>query len=65
MAKFFIRAYQITLSGILGGQCRFYPTCSQYALDALDKYGFWRGIGKAILRILKCNPLHPGGYDPA
>lgn len=44
--------------------CRFYPTCSQYALDAVMKYGAIKGTYLAILRILKCHPFHPGGYDP-
>ncbi len=60
-----VRLYQFTLSPILGGQCRFYPTCSNYALDALAKYGFFKGTLKAMIRILKCHPFHPGGYDPA
>ncbi len=44
--------------------CRFYPTCSQYALEAVTKYGAIKGTYLAILRILKCHPFHPGGYDP-
>lgn len=44
--------------------CRFYPTCSQYALDALEKYGALKGGWLAMRRILKCHPFHPGGYDP-
>lgn len=44
--------------------CRFYPTCSQYALEAITKYGALKGGYLAILRILKCHPFHPGGYDP-
>lgn len=44
--------------------CRFYPTCSMYAIQALTKYGFLRGSWKAIKRILKCHPFHKGGYDP-
>ncbi|CAO0822547.1 putative membrane protein insertion efficiency factor [Desulfarculales bacterium] len=60
-----VRFYQLTLGPYLGGQCRFHPTCSQYALDALDAYGLWRGLGKALWRVAKCHPWHPGGYDPA
>ena len=60
-----VRLYQFVLSPILGGQCRFHPTCSNYALDALAKYGFLRGTLKAVIRVLKCHPFHPGGYDPA
>ncbi len=44
--------------------CRFYPTCSQYALESVTKYGAIKGTYLAILRILKCHPFHPGGYDP-
>ncbi|MGI6050703.1 MAG: membrane protein insertion efficiency factor YidD [Acetivibrionales bacterium] len=44
--------------------CRFYPTCSQYALEAVTKYGALKGTYLAIVRILKCHPFHPGGYDP-
>lgn len=45
--------------------CRFYPTCSEYALQAVQKYGILRGLLKAIVRILRCHPFNPGGYDPA
>ncbi|NLX63900.1 MAG: membrane protein insertion efficiency factor YidD [Clostridiaceae bacterium] len=44
--------------------CRFYPTCSQYALEAISKYGALKGTYLSIIRILKCHPFHPGGYDP-
>ena len=44
--------------------CRFYPTCSQYAYEAVEKYGFCKGGWMAIKRICKCHPFHPGGYDP-
>lgn len=44
--------------------CRFYPTCSQYAIDAISKYGCFKGSFMALKRILKCHPFHPGGYDP-
>ena len=65
IAGFVLRLYQIILGPYLGGQCRFYPTCSQYAMDALARYGFWRGLLKTCLRLSKCHPFHPGGYDPA
>ncbi|ADK83650.1 protein of unknown function DUF37 [Desulfarculus baarsii DSM 2075] len=65
LAWLLVRAYQLTLSPLLGRQCRFLPTCSDYALDALRKYGFWRGCAKAAIRLAKCHPFHPGGYDPA
>ena len=59
-----VRGYQRFLSPIFGGQCRFHPSCSQYYILAVEKYGFIWGSLRGILRILKCNPLFPGGYDP-
>jgi putative membrane protein insertion efficiency factor len=60
-----IRFYRKYLSPLKGKpSCRFYPTCSQYAIDAINKYGAFKGTFLAILRILKCHPFHPGGYDP-
>lgn len=59
-----IRVYQHTLSALIGGQCRFYPTCSAYCIEAIRVHGSWRGIGLGIRRILKCHPWHPGGVDP-
>jgi putative membrane protein insertion efficiency factor len=60
-----IKFYRKFLSPLKGKpSCRFYPTCSQYAMDAISKYGAFKGTFLAILRILKCHPFHPGGYDP-
>ena len=59
-----IRLYQATLSGWLGGQCRYYPTCSHYAIDAIRTYGTLRGSALASWRILRCNPFGAGGMDP-
>lgn len=60
-----IRFYQRFLSPLKGGPtCRFYPSCSQYAFDALGKYGAVKGTYLAVKRILRCHPFHPGGYDP-
>ena len=59
-----VRAYQWTLRPLLGGNCRFYPSCSDYALEALRQHGALRGTGLAAWRILRCNPWHEGGYDP-
>ncbi len=56
--------YQRYISSFKSPSCRFYPTCSEYAIQAINKYGILKGIGKAIVRILKCHPFHPGGYDP-
>ena len=57
--------YRVTLGRLLGGQCRYVPTCSQYAMDAIDKYGAARGTWKAIKRICRCHPFGGKGYDPA
>ncbi|WP_297458785.1 membrane protein insertion efficiency factor YidD [Ferrovum sp.] len=62
--QFLIRTYQLCLSPFLGRSCRFYPTCSQYAHDAILLHGSVRGIGLAAKRLCKCHPWHPGGYDP-
>jgi putative membrane protein insertion efficiency factor len=59
-----VRLYQLTLSPIFGRQCRFQPTCSHYMIGALQKYGAVRGTLKGLYRILRCNPLCRGGYDP-
>ena len=58
-----IRVYQCTLSPLLGPCCRFYPTCSQYCLEAVQAHGCVRGLWLGIKRILKCHPFHPGGVD--
>jgi putative membrane protein insertion efficiency factor len=57
--------YRVTLGRLLGGQCRYYPTCSQYAIDAVSKYGAMRGGWRAARRICRCHPWTEGGYDPA
>lgn len=63
-----IRGYQYgispLLSAILGPSCRFTPSCSQYAIEALERYGVIRGVGYAIRRIARCHPCSRGGYDP-
>ena len=59
-----IRFYQLFISPLFPPTCRFYPTCSQYAIEAIQKKGVLRGILLAIKRIAKCHPFHPGGYDP-
>ena len=61
--KFFIRAYQLMLSPYLGNNCRFYPTCSNYAIEAIEKKGVVLGGKMAILRILRCNPWGGSGID--
>lgn len=59
-----IRLYQHTLAALLGGQCRFYPSCSEYGIEALRVHGAWRGLFLGVRRVLKCHPWHPGGVDP-
>ncbi|MBN2251292.1 MAG: membrane protein insertion efficiency factor YidD [Candidatus Altiarchaeota archaeon] len=59
-----IRFYQVAISPYFPQRCRFYPTCSEYAITAIRRYGPFRGIFRGLLRILRCNPFHPGGYDP-
>lgn len=59
-----IRIYQRTFSAYTPRRCRFYPTCSEYSLQAIQKYGIVRGMIKGIWRILRCNPFNYGGYDP-
>ena len=59
-----VRLYQIFLSPVLGRQCRFTPTCSQYFILAVQKHGAVRGAWRGVLRICRCQPFHPGGYDP-
>lgn len=60
----FIRLYQKFLSPLKGQTCRFYPSCSEYSAQAIQKYGIAKGSWKAVKRILKCHPFHPGGHDP-
>ncbi len=60
----FIRVYQRAISPLLRPSCRFSPTCSAYAYEAIGKHGPWRGMYLATRRLLRCHPFHPGGYDP-
>lgn len=59
-----IRVYQVFISPLKGQTCRFYPTCSEYSVQALQKYGLIKGSWKSFRRILRCHPFHPGGHDP-
>lgn len=59
-----IRFYQRAISPMLGSNCRFYPTCSSYTYEAIEKHGALKGIFLGSKRIIKCHPFHPGGYDP-
>lgn len=59
-----IRLYQRFISPLAPPRCRFYPSCSSYAIDSVEKYGAATGAYLAVRRVLKCHPFHPGGYDP-
>ncbi len=59
-----IRVYQWVISPLLGPRCRYYPSCSQYAIEALQLHGVLRGSWLALKRLLRCHPWHPGGFDP-
>ncbi|MCP5125097.1 MAG: membrane protein insertion efficiency factor YidD [Gammaproteobacteria bacterium] len=59
-----LRIYQLFISPLLGNHCRFYPSCSQYAREAIEQYGVLRGGWLAIRRLLRCHPWQPGGVDP-
>ncbi|MEP0814386.1 MAG: membrane protein insertion efficiency factor YidD [bacterium] len=61
---FMIRFYQKRISPLTPPSCRYSPTCSAYALEAIEKYGAIRGSWLAVKRLLRCHPWHPGGYDP-
>lgn len=61
----FIRLYQVLVSPLLPpNSCRFYPSCSEYSIDAFKHYGVWKGMWLTLRRIAKCHPWHAGGYDP-
>ncbi|MGP1555925.1 membrane protein insertion efficiency factor YidD [Peptostreptococcus stomatis] len=59
-----VRFYQVVISPLKGPTCRFYPTCSQYSIQAFKKYSFLKGLWLTLRRVSKCHPFHPGGYDP-
>jgi len=61
---FFIRFYRSLISPLLPPACRFTPTCSEYAMQAIEKYGALRGVYLGARRLLRCHPFHSGGYDP-
>lgn len=59
-----LRFYKLCISPFLGQNCRFYPSCSSYAIDAIRLHGAWRGTALSARRLCKCHPWHPGGIDP-
>jgi len=59
-----VRIYKFLISPVLPGSCRFIPSCSEYSIEALRKYGVLKGIYMSARRVARCNPFHPGGYDP-
>ena len=64
LAEWGVRLYRITLSPVLPRACRFHPSCSAYAEEALRRHPFHRAVPLILTRILRCHPFHPGGYDP-
>jgi uncharacterized protein len=64
LALLFIRAYQLLVSPLIPGCCRFAPSCSHYAAEALARYGFWKGSYLSLRRLGRCHPFNPGGWDP-
>jgi len=59
-----IRGYQVGISPLFPASCRYYPTCSAYAIEAFQRYGVFKGMRLTVTRILRCHPFRPGGYDP-
>ena len=59
-----LRSYQYAVRPLLGANCRFYPSCSDYAKEAIERHGALQGLWLAMRRVAKCHPYHPGGFDP-
>jgi putative membrane protein insertion efficiency factor len=62
--KVLIRGYQLVISPLIGPRCRFYPSCSHYAIEAIETHGALRGVWLTLKRISRCHPWHEGGFDP-
>ena len=59
-----LQGYRHAIAPLLGANCRFYPSCSQYAIEAIEQHGSLRGSWLSAVRLAKCHPFHPGGFDP-
>ena len=59
-----VRGYQLAISPLLPASCRYYPSCSTYAVEAIERHGAWRGTWLAMKRVGRCHPFRPGGFDP-
>jgi putative membrane protein insertion efficiency factor len=59
-----LKGYKVAISPLLPSACRYVPTCSEYMMDAVQKYGVWRGVWLGLKRLSRCHPFHEGGYDP-
>ncbi|HEX7361870.1 MAG TPA: membrane protein insertion efficiency factor YidD [Bryobacteraceae bacterium] len=59
-----LKGYKLAISPLLPSACRYSPTCSEYMMDAVQKYGAWRGVWLGLKRLARCHPFHEGGYDP-
>lgn len=59
-----VRFYQLTISRVLPSSCRFYPSCSEYTRQAIERYGLAEGVWLGVKRLARCHPFNPGGYDP-
>jgi putative membrane protein insertion efficiency factor len=64
LLRLLLRGYQYSIRPLLGANCRFAPSCSDYAREAIERHGAWRGTWLAVKRVGRCHPYHPGGYDP-
>ncbi len=64
LALWLLRGYQVMISPLLGQTCRFSPSCSNYSMQAIERFGFFKGVFLTAARLLRCHPFHPGGYDP-
>lgn len=64
IAILILRSYKYAISPLLSPSCRFTPTCSEYAIEAISKYGFWKGAAMGLKRLSRCHPFSDGGYDP-